>query len=61
MTYKPAVSPDDEATDQSTEARVEQAEVIEAIREGLAAAERGEMKPAEQVFDEMRARYRLPG
>lgn len=34
-------------------------ETIEAIREGLAAAERGEMKPAEQVFAEMKTKYGL--
>jgi PHD/YefM family antitoxin component YafN of YafNO toxin-antitoxin module len=39
--------------------KVERAETIEAIREGLAAAERGEMKPAEQVFEEMRRKYGL--
>lgn len=37
--------------------RLERVELIEAIREGLASAERGELKPAEQVFAEMRARY----
>lgn len=39
--------------------KVERSETIEAIREGLAAAERGEMKPAEQVFEEMRRKYGL--
>ncbi len=39
--------------------KVDRAETIEAIREGLAAAERGEMKPAEQVFEEMRRKYGL--
>lgn len=34
-------------------------ETIAAIREGLASAERGEMKDAEQVFSEMKARYGL--
>ena len=39
--------------------RLERMETIAAIREGLAAAERGELKPAEQVFAEMKARYGL--
>jgi PHD/YefM family antitoxin component YafN of YafNO toxin-antitoxin module len=37
--------------------RIHHMETLEAIREGLASAERGEMKPAEQVFAEMRARH----
>ncbi len=37
--------------------RFERAELIVAIQEGLAAADRGEMKPAQQVFEEMKARY----
>jgi predicted transcriptional regulator len=36
-------------------------ETIAAIREGLAAAERGESKPAEQVFAEMKAKYGIQG
>ena len=46
---------------QTMVARLERAELIDAIREGIAAAERGEIKPAEQVFAEMRAKYGLPG
>lgn len=38
--------------------KLDRLETIAAIREGLAAAERGELKPAEQVFAEMRAKYR---
>ncbi len=41
--------------------RLDRIETIEAIREGLASAERGEMKPAEQVYAEMRAKYGLQG
>ena len=37
--------------------RLERAELIAAIQEGLTAADRGEMKPAQQVFEEMKARY----
>ncbi len=36
--------------------RAERQEFIAAVREGIAAAERGELKPAEQVYAEMRAR-----
>jgi PHD/YefM family antitoxin component YafN of YafNO toxin-antitoxin module len=36
-------------------------ETLAAIREGIASAERGELKPAEQVFVEMRAKYGLQG
>lgn len=41
--------------------KLERLEIIEAIREGLASAERGELKPAKQVFAEMRAKYGLRG
>ena len=33
---------------------------LAAIQEGMASAERGELKPAAQVFAEMRAKYGLP-
>ena len=36
-------------------------ETIAAIREGIASAERSELKPAEQVFAEMQARHSLQG
>jgi hypothetical protein len=39
--------------------RLHHMETLAAIREGIASAERGEMKPAEQVFAEMRAKYGL--
>jgi hypothetical protein len=41
--------------------RLHHMETIAAIREGIASAERGEMKPAEQVFAEMKAKYGIPG
>ena len=41
--------------------RLYRAETVAAIRDGLAAAERGELKPAEQVFGEMKAKYGLRG
>ena len=40
--------------------RLERAELIAAIQEGLASADRGEMKPARQVFEEMKAKYGIP-
>lgn len=42
-------------------ARAERAEFIEAIQEGIASADRGELKPAAQVLSEMKARYGLQG
>ena len=41
--------------------RLHRMETIAAIREGIASAERGELKPAEQVFIEMKARYGISG
>ncbi len=40
--------------------RLHHMETIAAIREGIASAERGELKPAEQVFAEMKAKYGIP-
>lgn len=42
-------------------ARLDRAETIAAIREGIASAQRGELKPAERVFAEIRAKYGLQG
>ena len=36
-------------------------ETLTAIQEGIASAERGGGKPAEQVFSEMQAKYGLHG
>ena len=41
--------------------RLRHMEAIAAIREGLASAERGELKDATQVYAEMMARYDLRG
>jgi hypothetical protein len=41
--------------------RLHHMETLAAIREGIASAERGEMKPAEQVFSELQAKYGLQG
>ena len=34
---------------------------LTATKEGMASAERGDLKPAEQVFSEMQAKYGLHG
>jgi Antitoxin Phd_YefM, type II toxin-antitoxin system len=41
--------------------RLHHMETIAAIKEGMASAERGELKSAEQVFAEMQAKYGLHG
>ena len=41
--------------------RLHHMETLTAIQEGLASAERGELKPATQVFAEMQAKYGLHG
>jgi PHD/YefM family antitoxin component YafN of YafNO toxin-antitoxin module len=50
----------DAASYQSMLDRLHHMETIAAIQEGMASAERGDLKPAAQVLDEMRARYGLP-
>ena len=42
---------------QNTQELLEKMRMILAIKEGFEAAERNEMKPAEQVFSEMKAKY----
>jgi len=49
----------DAASYQSMVDRLHHMETIAAIQEGMASAERGELKPATQVLEEMRARYGL--
>jgi PHD/YefM family antitoxin component YafN of YafNO toxin-antitoxin module len=39
--------------------RLHHMETLAAIQEGIASAERGELKPAAQVLDEMRTKYGL--
>jgi hypothetical protein len=41
--------------------RLHHMETLTAIREGIASAEHGELKPAEQVFSEMQTKYGLHG
>jgi PHD/YefM family antitoxin component YafN of YafNO toxin-antitoxin module len=49
----------DAASYQAMLDRLHHMETIAAIQEGMASAERGELKPAAQVLDEMRAKYGL--
>jgi hypothetical protein len=49
----------DVASYQSMLDRLYHMETLTAIQEGMASAERGELKPAAQVLDEMRAKYGL--
>ena len=40
---------------------LDQAETIEGIRQGLEQAKRGEARPVEEVFGELRRKYEIPG
>jgi hypothetical protein len=39
---------------------VDRLDTIEAIREGIASIDRGEGRPAEEVFEEIRQKYNVP-
>jgi PHD/YefM family antitoxin component YafN of YafNO toxin-antitoxin module len=39
---------------------VDRLDTIEAIREGIASIERGEGRPADEVFEEIRRKYNIP-
>jgi prevent-host-death family protein len=54
---KPEIVLVDAESYQSIIEKLQQIETIEAIRVGLKAAEDGDMKPAEQVFLEMKSKY----
>ncbi len=56
---KAAVVVQDAASYQLMLDRLHHMETLAAIQEGMASAERGELKPAAQVLDEMRAKYGL--
>jgi len=56
---KAAVVVQDAASYQSMLDRLHHMETLAAIQEGMASAERGELKPAAQVLHEMRAKYGL--
>ena len=47
----------DAASYQAMLDRLRHMETLAAIQEGMASAERGELKPAARVLDEMRAKY----
>lgn len=49
----------DAASYQTMLDRLHHMETVAAIQEGMASAERGELKPATQVLEEMRAKYGL--
>jgi len=56
---KAAVVVQDAASYQSMLDSLHHLETLAAIQDGMASAERGELKPAAQVLREMRARYGL--
>ena len=49
----------DAASYQLMQEHLNHMETLAAIQEGMASAERGELKPAAQVLDEMRSKYGL--
>ena len=51
----------DAASYQELMDRLQHMESVAAIREGIESAERGELKPAAQVFAEMKAKYGVHG
>ena len=58
---KAAVIVQDAESYQEMVERLQYMETLTAIREGLASAERGELKDAGQVYAEMKARYGIQG
>ena len=50
----------DAASYQALLDRLDRAETIVAIREGLESAKRGEGRPAEEVLEELRRKHRIP-
>lgn len=46
---------------QEMRSRLDRAELIQAVREGYAAAERGETRPAEEFFAEFMSRNGIQG
>jgi hypothetical protein len=57
---RPVLKIEDERAYQMLWELVDRIETIEAVREGLGQMERGEGRPAEDVFEDMRKRHRLP-
>jgi len=50
----------DAASYQSLMDRLDRAETIASIREGLESAERGKGRPAEEVLEELRRKHKIP-
>jgi len=44
---------------ENTQDELQHAETLEAIKQGLEQAERGESRPAREVFAEMKAKYNI--
>ena len=57
---RPVLKIEDERAYQMLWELVDRIETFEAVREGLGQMERGEGRPAEDVFEDMRKRHRLP-
>ena len=57
---RPALVVEDERTYQMIWELVDRLETVEAVREGLQQMERGEGRPAEEFFEEMRQKYGIP-
>lgn len=57
---RPALVVEDERTYQMLWELVDRLETVEAVREGLQQMERGEGRPAEELFEEMRQKYGIP-
>jgi hypothetical protein len=57
---RPPLVVEDERAYQMLWELVDRIETVEAVREGLEQMERGEGRPAEEVFEEMRRKYGSP-
>jgi hypothetical protein len=57
---RPPLTVNDERAYQMLWELIERIETIEAVREGLKQMERGEGRPLEEVFEDLRKKHRLP-
>jgi hypothetical protein len=57
---RPPITVNDERAYQMLWELIDRIETIEAVREGLKQMERGEGRPLEEVFEDMRKKHRLP-
>lgn len=57
---RPPLTIEDERGYQMLWELIDRIETIEAVREGLQEMERGEGRPAEEVFEDIRTKHRLP-